>query len=138
MSFRRCALLALALVVSGCSSSTATPFGAAGQAASPVARGGPNFVTRAELEEYRGESAFRALETLRRRWTRSIRSGGSRRVFARVVVDGSQRRELDELRGMSVDSIEFMRYLTATDATTKYGRGYPGGVIEVTTRGRGR
>ena len=38
---------------------------------------------------------------------------------------------------MSTENIETMRYLSASDATTKYGTGYAGGVIEVTTR-RGR
>ncbi len=35
------------------------------------------------------------------------------------------------------ENIETLRYLSAPDATTKYGTGYIGGVIEVTTR-RGR
>jgi hypothetical protein len=50
------------------------------------------------------------------------------------VVDGSSRGELDALRQLSIGNIETMRYLSAADATTKYGTGYPGGVIEVTTR----
>ena len=136
MSICRCALLVLALVVSACASSLETPLGEAGQAARPVARGGPNLILRAELEEYRGESAYRTIDFIRRRWVRPIRSNAARSVYARVVIDGSLRRELNDLRLMSVDSIETMRYLTATDATTKYGIGYPGGVIEVTTRGR--
>ena len=51
------------------------------------------------------------------------------------MVDGTIRRELDDLYRMSTDNIETMRYLTAPEATTRYGTGYPGGVIEVTTRG---
>jgi len=35
---------------------------------------------------------------------------------------------------MTTGNIETMRYLSAADATTKYGTGFPGGVIEVTTR----
>jgi len=35
---------------------------------------------------------------------------------------------------MTIGNIETMRLLSAPDATTKYGTGYPGGVIEVTTR----
>jgi len=38
---------------------------------------------------------------------------------------------------MSTDDIETMRYLSASDATIRYGTGYIGGVIEVTMR-RGR
>jgi hypothetical protein len=51
-----------------------------------------------------------------------------------VVVDGVARGELDELRGLNNDTLETIRYLSAPDATTKYGTGFPGGVIEVTTR----
>ena len=114
------------------------PLGGAGQTATAVRRGGPNLILRAELEEYRGESAYRTIDLIRRRWVRPIRSSAARSVYARVVIDGSRRRELSDLRSMSVDAIETMRYLSATDATTKYGTGYLGGVIEVTTRGRGR
>jgi len=53
------------------------------------------------------------------------------------VVDGRVRGELADLYGISIDDIETMRYLSASDATTRYGTGYIGGVIEVTTR-RGR
>jgi hypothetical protein len=35
---------------------------------------------------------------------------------------------------MTIGNIETMRYLSAPDATTKYGTGFPGGAIEVTTR----
>lgn len=139
MVIRRCASLALALVVSACASSTSiTPFEGAGQTTTRIARGGPNLILRAELEEYRGETAYRTLEAIRRRWVRPIRSNNARPLYARVMIDGSARRELRDLSSMSVDSIETMRYLGATDATIKYGRGYPGGVIEVTTRGRAR
>ena len=47
------------------------------------------------------------------------------------------RETLAHLHRMSIDDIETMRYLSSSDATTKYGTGYVGGVIEVTTR-RGR
>jgi len=53
------------------------------------------------------------------------------------MVDGTIRRVLADLYGMSTNNIETMRYLSASDATTKYGTGYAGGVIEVTLR-RGR
>jgi len=51
------------------------------------------------------------------------------------VVDGTFRRELVDLYQISTNNIETMRYLSASDATTRYGIGFIGGVIEVTTRG---
>ena len=52
------------------------------------------------------------------------------------MIDGSVRRNINDLARMSTDNIETMRYLSAPDATIKYGTGYPGGVIEVTLRRR--
>jgi hypothetical protein len=39
---------------------------------------------------------------------------------------------------MSANDIESTRYFSASDATTKWGTGYTGGAIEVTTRGNRR
>ena len=46
------------------------------------------------------------------------------------------RYDLNELRQLSADSVESLRFVRATDATTKYGIGFAAGAIEVTTRGR--
>ena len=153
MSFRIGSLLALALVVSGCSagglslspgrlSGGASISGGGGDdRADPSDRttGGPDLIVRAELEEYTGEDAYRTIELIRRRWIRPQRSSGTAfgasAVYARVVIDETIRRELADLQTMNVDGIESMRYVSPTDATTKYGTGYSGGVIEVTTRG---
>jgi hypothetical protein len=119
--------------------------GAADVARSNVAprreeRGGPDLIVRSELEEYPGETAYRVIEEIRRRWVRPQRSSstafGTEAVYARVIIDGATRRELRDLQSLNVNGIERMRYVSATDATTKYGTGYSGGVIEVTTRGR--
>ena len=135
MSFRRCASLVLALVVSACVSSS-TP---EGFAAAARARGGNSrLIVRAQLDELYGYSAYEAVETLNRRWLQPQRGSSlaSGQSFARVMIDGNVRREINDLARMSTDNIETMRYLSAPDATTKYGTGYPGGVIEVTLRRR--
>ena len=138
MSFRRCASLVLALAVSACATSGDTSSGEGGQTAARAARGNLTLIVRAELKEFAGRSAYEAVETLNPRWLRprgrSLNSGPS---YVRVVVDGTVRGELADLYRMSTDNIETMRYLSAPDATTRYGTGYIRGVIEVTTR-RGR
>ncbi len=138
MSFRRCAYVVLALVVSACASSPDTPFGEEFATSAAASGGTSRLIVRAQLEPLVGRSAWWAVETLNPRWLRA-RSvspiyGPS---YARVVVDGTVRGELADLHRMSTDNIETMRYLSASDATTRYGTGYIGGVIEVTTR-RGR
>ena len=135
MSSRRCASVVLALVVSACVSSS-TP---EGFAAAARARGGNSrLIVRAQLDELYGYSAYEAVETLNRRWLQPQRGSSlaSGQSYARVMIDGSVRRNINDLARMSTDNIETMRYLSAPDATIKYGTGYPGGVIEVTLRRR--
>ena len=138
MSFRRCAWVVLALVVSACASSQDTPFGGEFATSAAVSQGNSRLIVRAQLERFAGLSAWEAVETLNPRWLRSrsvsVNYGPS---YARVVVDGTVRRVLADLYRISTVNIETMRYLSASDATTKYGTGYAGGVIEVTLR-RGR
>ncbi len=137
MSFRRCASVVLALVVSACASSSGTPFGEE-FTTSVASQGNSRLIDRPQLELFPGQSAWRAVENLNPRWLQlrggSISYGPS---YARVVVDGILRGELAHLYRVITDEIETMRFLSASDATTKYGTGFPGGVIEVMTR-RGR
>ena len=135
MSFRRCASLVLALSASACASSADTSSGVGGQTAA-AARGTSTLIVRAELDELTGRSLWEAVETLRGRWLRpqrgtSLAAGPS---FARIVVDGTVRGELAELHRLVAENAETLRYLSAPAATIRYGTGYPGGVIEVSTR----
>ena len=139
MHVRRYSLFVLALVVSACASSPDTPVGEDFETAPEAMRGNSNLIVRAELEQLTGQSnAWEAVEVLRPLWLRRGRGGvlPSGPTYARVVIDVSRRGELDDLRSISTDNIESLRFLSAIDATTKYGTGYLGGVIEVTTRGR--
>ena len=135
-SYRCGASLVLALVLSACASSSDTAFG--GESATTArARGTSTLIIRAELNERPGESAYQVIQALRPLWLRSReRSLSGRLLYARVVVDGAIRGEVDELYRLRADNIEEIQYLTAGDATTKYGTGYAAGVIEVRTRGR--
>ena len=140
MSYSRGASLVLALAVSACASSGGMASGGGGQTAERAPRGGANLIIRAELEQFSSRSLWDAVDNLRPRWLRPQRgvSFSAGQSFARVVIDGAARGELDELRRLFPDNIETLRYLSAPDATTKYGTGYPGGVIEVSTIGPGR
>ena len=136
MSFSSYALLVLALAVSACASSSGTSFGEGGQTATRAARGNSTLIVRAELVEFQGRTALVAVEDLRRRWLQPRRSptfNNPGSFYARVVVDGIVRGELRELSIMGSENIESMRYLSPADATTRYGTGFMGGVIEVTT-----
>ena len=138
MSFRRCAYVVLALVVSACASSPDTPFGGEFETSAAASQGNSRLIVRAQLRPLVGRSACEAVETLNPRWLQPRGSTpASGPFYARVVVDGTVRGELADLYRISINDIETMRYLSASDATTRYGTGYLGGIIEVTTR-RGR
>jgi len=57
-------------------------------------------------------------------------------VYARVYMDGSFFGDIDALRTIPADDLEAIEYVGARDATTLYGTGNLGGVIDLHTRGR--
>ncbi len=123
-------LFALALILTSCSSAP-SPFGERASANAP--RGNRDLIVRAELDVFASQSAREVVERLHPNWLRARGVSGG----VRVVVDGTSRGGLQELYFLNSADIESMRHLSAADATTKYGTGYWGGVIEVTTmRGR--
>ena len=140
MSFRRflslVVVLVLAPVVSACASSSDGPLSEDAERATRATRGSSTLIVRAQLEALTDRSAWDAVETLNRRWLQARRSStlASGPAYPGVVVDGVVRGEVDVLRQLNTTNIETMRYLSATDATTRYGTGFPGGVIEVTSR----
>lgn len=73
---------------------------------------------------------------LRTRGATTMMSGSSSNATPRpmVVLDGSPHGELETLRQISAISIKEIRYLSGTNATTKFGTDYGGGAILVTTR----
>jgi hypothetical protein len=114
-----------ALAVAGC-----------GGMAGAAGGGSSTRITRAQLDEMEVISAFDAIQRLRPNWLQargavSI-SGGT--AEPRVHIDGSRTSSLDELRTLLTNQVEQIDFMNAADATTLYGTGYPGGVIEVRTR----
>lgn len=117
--------LALALGLTGCASA-----GAGGGDAAP--RGSANRIILEELEPVQQLDAFDAVRRLRPMWLRS-RGGSS----PQVLVDGNrQPGGLEALRSIRSSEIQEMQFMSASDATTRFGTGFDGGAILVTTRRR--
>lgn len=98
-----------------------------------------SLITREELEAYDERSAYVAVERLRPGWlladrTANLRGAGS--VTPQVIVDGMHRGGLETLRTLMAREIEELRFLSSSDASTRYGTGYPAGAIVIKTRGR--
>lgn len=94
-----------------------------------------NVIAEGELRNLRtGLSAMEVVERLRPRWLGRQSQTLQGSDVVRVVVDGLSHGEVQLLRDLRADDIAEMRYLPARDATTRYGIGFPAGVIEVVTR----
>lgn len=115
----------LILLVAGCA--------AGGREGSAADR---NIITAAELERFQNASAFEVVQRLRPHFLQ--RRGPS--TYARpdnfpvVYVDNQRRGELGELRHIPAGSIERIEFVSAADATTRWGTGHVSGVIAVHTR----
>jgi len=115
------ALVALALAVGACTT---------GSAAGVRPHGSLDVITEQEIEPIAHLSAFEAIERLRPRWFQS-RTG----MFPTVHVDGSARNAGEEiLASIPCSEVAEMRYMSAADATTRFGTDYANGAILITTR----
>ena len=104
-------------------------------------------ITAEEIATVDASTAFDVVQKLRPQFLRdrgstSTRSGaaegtgqpGTTAAGVLVYIDSAPGGSVDALRGIAASSIREIRYLSAADATTKYGTGHPVGVIEVRTR----
>ena len=97
-------------------------------------RGEANRLTREELTPYPVDNALNIIRRLRPRWLQA--RGVSHAMDPIPFLDGARLDDLDALRRILVDDVESIEYVTPSDATMRYGTGFPGGAIEVTSRVR--
>jgi hypothetical protein len=102
-----------------------------------VDTGNTNLITLEQISEYPNSSAMELVQRLRpgflqRRGPTSIRNPGS--PYPLVYVDGLFRGNIDELHVLPALSLESIEFISAADATTRWGTGHMSGVIHVTTR----
>jgi hypothetical protein len=101
----------------------------------------PDLIVAEELAEHSTMMLADAIRQLRPRWLRvrgapSIEFGGNRTVA--VVVDGGAPQDWAILDSLRPDQVQSVRYHNASDATMRWGTGFPNGLVEVTTmRGGG-
>lgn len=93
-------------------------------------------ITSEELRssDLQADNAYRAVQRLRPVWLRARSSNfsGDRELPA-VFVDGTRFGDIESLYNISITDVQRMEYMDARDATTRFGTGYPAGVIMVTT-----
>ncbi len=115
------------LVLIGCASG--------GGSEAPGVRRDPNLLTLEDLQSQPSGTAYDAVQRLRPNWLRmrsTAMGGGAGSVnLPRVFVDERDFGTLETLRDFHLDSLLEISYLSAADATTRYGTGYAGGIIHV-------
>jgi hypothetical protein len=101
--------------------------------------GSRNMIIRDEIVASNVRNAYEAVERLRPNFLRSHGPTSVRQstgMRAKVFVDGTSMGGLDQLKGISAGQVESIEFLPAGDATIRFGTGYEGGAILVTTRKR--
>ncbi len=99
-----------------------------------------NVLTADELQRVPVETVYDSIQRLRPEF---LRARGQVSLESRtaslpvVYVDDIRLGGPDALRTVRIADVHEIRYLSASDATTRYGTGHPGGVIAVVTH-RGR
>lgn len=111
----------------------------AGGAGGGVASSNRDLITSEELRSYEGtyDNLYRLIQARRSSWLRpraTASFSSSEPELPRVVLDGSPYGEVGALRSVSLSDAQEVRFLDSRDATTRFGTGYTGGAILVTTR----
>ncbi len=123
----------LAACGGGGASGTATP-----QTAAPPARGNSNLIVAAEISAAGVTNALEAVQRLRPAMLRGRASQGFSDTQSNagivVYVDGIQAGGVSTLANVSAMDVKEIRFINASDATTRFGTGHPMGAILVVTR----
>ncbi len=118
--------LALALALGACAAGAGP-----GQPGTP--RPNPNVITAEEIANAHVQNALDAVRQLRPRFL--MTQGGTTRAHeVQVIVDEVPRGSASALGSINANDVAEIRYLDASEATMRYGTGYSGGLILVTTR----
>lgn len=88
-----------------------------------------NVLTAQELAELPYDNAYDAIRRLRPTWLQ--RRAGGQAAYPVVFIQDSRAGDLDRLRSIPLQDVAEIRFINARDATTRWGTGYRGGVIQV-------
>ena len=136
--YRKCLVIVAMVALAACSSSSG---GTATQSSgAPTRRGGQNLITAEEIASSGGlENALDAVQRLRpgmlRPRTTTFQSGNQAAgVPVLVYSDEVKLGGIENLRSIPIGQVREIRYLSATDATQRWGTGHSSGVIQVIIR----
>jgi hypothetical protein len=136
----RTPLLLLSLLLGGCASGGGGAAGTSATASMTAAagpRGSANVIVAAEIPGSGAQNALEVIQQLRPSMLRT-RNGstgeGANGTNIVIYVDGVRAGERQTLTAVPAANIREIRYLNASDATTRFGTGHPVGAILVATK----
>lgn len=131
-------VLGAVILLGGCGGGGTSAAGTPAASAPRPARGSANVITEAEIQGANVNNAYEAIQRLRPAMLRGRGSASSDDQSGTqglvVYVDGSPLGGVQALGNISALNVREIRYLNASDATTRFGTGHPVGAILVTTR----
>lgn len=142
MSMRRVSVVLLALAAACSSGGGGT---ASASAAAPARRGNANLITEAEVQAILGQAtnAYDIVERLRPQMlrprgtsmgARSDGTGAAVQIGIVVYMDDVRVGEVGNLRTVLATQVREIRFISATDATQRWGTGHGSGAIQVVSK----
>ena len=104
---------------------------------STMASRSQNVIGVEEIKGSTASNAFDLIQQVRPNWMRSRGPASLRNpqpVFPVVYLGDMSYGPMESLRGLPTNGIDEIRYINATTATTRFGSGHAGGVIQVFVR----
>jgi len=92
-----------------------------------------DLITHEELVATRAQDVYAAVERIRPQWLRARATMNRAVDQVQVYLDRSHLGDVAALRRLPATSIQEIRFLGASDATTRYGTGNAAGILLVTT-----
>jgi outer membrane receptor for ferrienterochelin and colicin len=95
-----------------------------------------NVITSDEIQTTQFRSAFELIRALRPQWLTGTGQSLSNQAAGQLVVyvDGIRMGGPEHLRQIPTTDMRSARWLSSTEAGTRYGTGHAGGVVEIVTR----
>lgn len=128
---RRIAIPLLMLLIAGCASA-----GGKETSSSPKSNRNRNLITLEEIQNSQQTTAYTLIQSLRPNMlvTRGSTSLTLQDPGVVVFIDGQQFGNVESLKSLQPTNIEEIRYLSASEAQSRYGVGFPQGVILITSK----
>ncbi len=103
-------------------------------------RGDPSVITRDEIDASGATVAYDLVQSLRPQWiitrglTNMAHAGGTDGI--RVYMDNARLGLPASMREVTLGSVQYLRFFTATEATQRWGTGHLHGAILISTQSR--